>query len=1058
MATVTSAFSASATATARFNTTHLNGAFSASATAQASFSARTVKTTGFPYKQLGFKAELLINGTWTDITKYVMIRDPVSITKGRTDESSGMQAGSMTLTLKNTDGRFTPNNSSGAYYPFVQLNTRFRLSVNDQSTTGVAYVGYRFWGEVSEWPMKWDVSQRDVSDTITVSGIWRRLSQSTKTLGSPFTRWNKQMGQSFTQAGYWPMEDGTTSTTFASLAPTGDAMTIIPKNGPPTMASCTAFPGSDAIPQLNGAELSGVMHTSSSPTQIMFRFLLFVQSGGDTGVPTGPLARLHLGLNTSLNYVDVTLGPAGGGPFTITGYDSGNHVKFTSTLSDVIWGIPIMVQVGLVKSGSNVIWSLNTIKPGTTTWYGTTTGTATGISIADASSVIFSPGAQWKGVSVGQAAVYYANPSITLDASALGGWSGENAVTRFKRICAEQNISAESVGTTGTAMGPQIDDTLVNVLQSVEDTDGGFLYETQGQFGLGYRTMASLQDQASLMTLSYPSGQVAPDLSPVNDDALVRNDITLSNYDGYSSRTYLAVGARSLSDPPNGIGTGYEYTRNVNSTSHSQVDALGSQLLDCGCNSQNRYPTVSVNFARVTTAGLFKSAPSMRQGDYFQITSMPAFMGGGTEKQLVWGWTEVLSNYTWTITYNTIPEAPWESSFTPGTAVTGQVPGSPVTASQSGSVSGAQIAVSAIDLVALSQQVLSYQFGGILSNINSIAPSSPKVGDLWFDSGNGFQIKRWDGSSWVPVTFDGSNILGAGTIVAGLIGANAVIAGNIAAGAVTATQLAAGIVKAGIVDATTITGAQFVATGTTGEVLVYAGTPATGNLIGSWSASSGTDGFSNSYNAGIWVYDAGGNSIGLVPGGATVASQLALSTGSATPTPPGGAASLYGAGSGAVQAIDGTDGQAYGVQRRSIVTGSVQSITSGTPGFWISTTVAGVGSLRKYRVYGKAYVASTHATVTLNFYWNGPSGIGGTMEFNFYTGAAYNTGGFVAGPAVRYSPAFTLNSGTNAIVAFDGVFTIPAGVSGTFGIQAAATGGTDTYNIAANSFMDIMPV
>src|ERR1700756_2595512 len=180
MVTVNSTFSASATASAMFNTTHRNGAFSAQATAQASFSANTVKTTGFPYKQLGLKVELLLNGTWTDITKYVMVRDPITISPfGRTDESSSMQAGQMTLTLKNTDGRFTPNNASGAYYPYIQLNTRLRLSVNDQSTTGVTYVGYRFWGEVSEWPPVWDISQRDVSETITVSGIWRRLSQST---------------------------------------------------------------------------------------------------------------------------------------------------------------------------------------------------------------------------------------------------------------------------------------------------------------------------------------------------------------------------------------------------------------------------------------------------------------------------------------------------------------------------------------------------------------------------------------------------------------------------------------------------------------------------------------------------------------------------------------------------------------------------------------------------------------------------------------------------------------------------------------------------------------
>ena len=1072
MATVTSAFSASITASAQFDTTHLNAAFTGAATAQATFTGRKPAVNGFPNTPLKVKVEVNINGTWTDITRFVMVRNDIVISPfGRTDESSGMGAGQMTLTLKNTDGRFTPNNSSGAYYPFIQLNTRMRMSVSDQSVNGTSYNGYRFWGEVSEWPTVWDPSGRDVSDTITVSGIWRRLSQSTKTLGSPFTRWNTQLANSFTVAGYWPMEDGQNSTTFAEVSPSNaDAMTIISTNGSPTLASCTAFPGSDAIPQLNGAEFSGVMHTSSSPTTIVFRFLLFVQSGGDTGAAAGPVARLHLGTNTSLNYVDVSLGPAGGGPFTITGYDSGNHVKFTSTLSDSIWGIPIMVQVGLVKSGSNVIWSLNTIKPNMTTWYGTTTGTATGISIADASSVIFSPGKQWKGVSVGQAVVFYGNPSITTDASALGGWSGENALTRFKRICAEQNIATESIGTTGTTMGPQIDDTLVNVLQDIEDTDGGLLYETRDQFGLGYRTMASLQNQSVALTLDYPSAQVGQSLEPVNDDALVRNDVTLTNSDGYSVRVYLKTGARSLNDPPNGVGTGYEYTRNVNSTSHTQVNALGLQLLNCGVVTDNRYPTVTANLARTTTASLFGKVPSMRVGDYLQVTNMPSFMGGGTEKQLVFGWTETLNNDTWKFDYNTIPEAPWESGFAPGTAVSGQVPGSPVSASQSSSISGAQIAESAITLFSLAQEVLSFQFGGILSNINSIAPSAPHVGDLWFDSSNGFQIKRWDGSSWVPVTFDGDNILGAGTITAGLIGANAVIAGNIAANAVTATQLAAGIVYAGIVDGTTISGAQFVAHGSTGEILVYTSTPTSGNLIGSWSANAGTDSFSNSYNAGVWVYDAGGNSIGLVPGGASVASQLALSTGAGTPTPPAGTASIYGAGSGAVQAVDGTDAQTYSTQRRSLVlhVDATVSSTSMNNIFSPPSPVAAGASTRYYRVSGQLIMAPQNATGKIGIQWVGPAGSVGNIGYQFTGGGGtstpytatqlFDTGGLNNGTATSGGITEGLTgSGSVMTCRFDGAFSVPAGVSGNFAIQAAVTSGVSVI-IRAYSYVDIMPV
>jgi hypothetical protein len=132
--------------------------------------------TGFPYKKLGVKVELLINATWTDITAFVQLRSDISISPfGRANESSSMTAAQVTLTLNNRSGRFTPANSSGAYYPFVQLNTQVRISVNDASVNGTAYSGYRFWGEVTEWPPEWDESGRDVYAPITASGIWRRL-------------------------------------------------------------------------------------------------------------------------------------------------------------------------------------------------------------------------------------------------------------------------------------------------------------------------------------------------------------------------------------------------------------------------------------------------------------------------------------------------------------------------------------------------------------------------------------------------------------------------------------------------------------------------------------------------------------------------------------------------------------------------------------------------------------------------------------------------------------------------------------------------------------------
>jgi hypothetical protein len=139
---------------------------------------------------LGIKVELLLNAVWTDITQYVRLRNPITISgMGRTDWTSTLQASTLTLTLTN-DGRFTPKLAAGAYFPNITRNVQVRVSVNATSVTAVAYSGFRFWGEVAEWPPAWSVSGRDVYVDITANGIWRRMSQLQTSLGSAYQRYN----------------------------------------------------------------------------------------------------------------------------------------------------------------------------------------------------------------------------------------------------------------------------------------------------------------------------------------------------------------------------------------------------------------------------------------------------------------------------------------------------------------------------------------------------------------------------------------------------------------------------------------------------------------------------------------------------------------------------------------------------------------------------------------------------------------------------------------------------------------------------------------------------
>lgn len=77
------------------------------------------------------KTELKINGAWVDATAYSYTRDPARITRGRADETSQVvpPPASMTCTLDNRDGRFSPRNPNGVYYGQIGRNQPFRASV-----------------------------------------------------------------------------------------------------------------------------------------------------------------------------------------------------------------------------------------------------------------------------------------------------------------------------------------------------------------------------------------------------------------------------------------------------------------------------------------------------------------------------------------------------------------------------------------------------------------------------------------------------------------------------------------------------------------------------------------------------------------------------------------------------------------------------------------------------------------------------------------------------------------------------------------------------------------
>jgi hypothetical protein len=932
----------------------------------------------FPAKNLGVVVELLLNNAWTDITAYVYQRNPVQVTgMGRADWTSQIQPAQLTLTLDNRAGRFSPKNSGGAYYPFITRNVQIRVSVAAQSVTGAAYSGVRFWGEVAEWPVRWSLSEHDVYVDIVANGIWRRVSQLQTTLGSAYTRYNSLTLTGASQPRcYWPCEDGTGSgqlVSYDSVAGTANAVqSFVTGQAGLSLAACTDFHGSDGIPQLNAAKITATVPAGGTATVNCTRFLISVPKAGDSASGTTNWNLAEINSSGTIAKFEIYLNATG--TLLMQLRNSGGTVIASGTTTTNVKGVPVLASCELTPSGGNVAFAFRIIAQGAAGITESMTGTVTGASVGAITTVSFGRANVLMDTAVGHLSVTYgAVPLMVPAAYALGGYAGEKAMDRFSRICGEMGIAAETIGTAPVTatMGPQVDDTLAAVLQSIEDTDCGLLFESRGQFGLGYRSSASMANQPVSAVFSYPAATLDPALAPTYDDSLTRNNVVVTNWTGYTQQAILTAGPMSISNPPNGIGNGYALTRQVNCADDAQTAGIATFLLNQGAVDEIRFPVVTLKLARPSNAPLFTAVPGLRIGDYFQVTSPPSFLTAAANiRQLAWGYSETLGAREWTFSFNAVPETPWEVGFSPGTTQIAQIPGgSAVTSTAPGAGGlGGIIANGSVTPAMLSGGITVHTLGGNAITISAAAPPSPNTGDIWLASATGL-ISSWDGTAWQPSKFDASVTVLPGTVVTA----------NIAAQAITTGLIAAGTVAAGIVDATNILANTYIATSVAGEFLAYdVSSPTTGHLVSAIAGAAGTDSASNAFPAGFY------------------GQQLTLANQSSAPAAFSGSSVFYSGPSGRPRYL-AQSGADLVLERSGISTVQFNqgNVVTAQPMSGILAYLANeaqVSSEFEIEIFGLATAPSTIANVQ-------------TLDWRLYMDGSNFGGGFTIGATVFSSTA-----------------------------------------------------
>ncbi|MEU9792876.1 hypothetical protein AB0E27_20000 [Streptomyces sparsogenes] len=612
------------------------------------------------------QVELWVGGSWVDITSYVLTRDgseKIAITRGQRDEGSETEQSTCRLQLNNRDGRFSPRNPNSPYYGLLGRNQPLRVSV--PGPTGEKC--YRFWGEVSSWPQRWDLSGTDVWVELEAAGIMRRLAQGAAPAHSVIYNAISAPQLTGLQA-YWPCEDAVGSLRLASALTSGSAMTI---SGTPTLASYDGFAASDPLPDISSAALSGGVAKYPDPTATQVRFLIHVPVDGLADgqvlcaidqIDAGPATFWELRYSATSNSVGLWSFAADG---TMLGID------LEHTLD--IRGRHMRISIELQETGSTVARAVRITDLATMATYSVTDTQAA--SLTRVTRVQLGPSSRGAvgpfgtrglpNTAVGHVTVQDVITPVD-DLGVRLSPAGETAGRRIQRICTEQGIAFDWIGDLDDTMtmGGQSRLRPLELIQECSAADDGVLYESLAVSGLGYRTRTSLYNQGPALTLSYAGHQLSDVPTPVDDDQLTRNRVTVTRPNGGTAVQMLDTGPMSTQDPPAGIGV-YGLDATLNLKDDNTLPDQAAWRLHLGTVDEARYPQISVNLAHptfVTDPALRAAVLALRQGDRLVISDPPPWIPDSIS-QLVLGLSETIDHFEHRITFTCAPESPYRVGY-----------------------------------------------------------------------------------------------------------------------------------------------------------------------------------------------------------------------------------------------------------------------------------------------------------------------------------------------------------------------------------------------------------
>jgi hypothetical protein len=605
-----------------------------------------------------------IGGAWTQLGSPVVIAGTTSIKANDARlRVGGNPADLNTIPYPGKIFAFQLRNESDTVVANPTFNTQtagttgFTDSAGRVWTIGsggrISGVLWRFHGELSSLPVRWNINGSDIVAPVEASGLFRRLRQGTRLLESALRRGVIRSSTALVQ--YWPMEEEGDGGIARFGAAVGTAALTI-SGGVPATASSDRFLASAPLPTLDTAALSVDVDTYTATGAWQVRWLQHIPQTftGDN---------LHfMRVETTDIVWEISYRDDVGGQLHIWGYRGLTTVYASGWISFNVTGQSYRMTFSVRQTGSTVEVTLLGQSQG---------GAAGGVVIANAvtgsagraTRIKINKDANVPTWTFGHITLQSAVTGAELETE-LAAYTGERAGTRIQRLLLEEGIAFRIEGDPATTepMGPQRAATLFALLQECAETDLGILHESRETVAVGYRCRVSMLDQPIIMDLDYAAGDVAGSPELDRDDQDFANDVTVRNRSGTTARAVLDDGSPlSVSEPPVGAGR-YDATYQLNGVD-SRLPALASSRLALTTVDEPRLSRLSLALhhpSLVNDIALTSAILDASLGDRLRVTNNLSLALGTTPiDQLMQGVRERMSSFTHVLDLTTTPSAPW---------------------------------------------------------------------------------------------------------------------------------------------------------------------------------------------------------------------------------------------------------------------------------------------------------------------------------------------------------------------------------------------------------------